>query len=140
MRPGNNSPTRTLYGSLPAEGYRADEVRNHLHARVAFGTLTASMVVAVVWWLATPAGLVGSLAGAWILTGFLLALAGLFLASGGDRVLDNMLPGANVGRMAEQGSTGERRFLVPRPRWGGALALLGGMVYLAVGALLWRWH
>ena len=102
------------------------------------GTLAASLLVAVVWWLATPAGLVGSLAGTWILTGVLMLLLGLFMASGGDRVLDNMLPGANVAHMTEQGEKGARRFLAPRPKWGGALVMLGGALYEAAGALLWQ--
>lgn len=108
--------------------------------RIAAGTLAVAVTVAAVWWLATPAGLIGSLAGTFILTGVLLLLVGLFLGTGGDRVLDNMLPGANVGRMAEQGLTGERRFLAPRRRGAGALTMLGGALYLAAGALLWSWR
>lgn len=108
--------------------------------RTAAGTLAASTAVAVVWWLATPAGLVGSLAGSFILAGVILLLVGLFLSAGADRVADNMLPGANVGRMAEQGLTGERRFLAPRRRGAGVLTMLGGAVYLAAGALLWSWR
>jgi hypothetical protein len=108
--------------------------------RAAAGTLAAATAVAVVWWLATPGGLVGSLAGTFILAGVILLLVGLFLSTGADRVADNMLPGANVGRMAEQGLTGERRFLAPRRRGAGAWTMLLGSVYLAVGALLWSWR
>jgi hypothetical protein len=115
-------------------------VLQHPFVRTAAGTLAASTAVAVVWWLATPAGLVGSLAGSFILAGVILLLVGLFLSAGADRVADNMLPGANVGRMAEQGLTGERRFLAPRRRGAGVLTMLGGVVYLAAGALLWSWR
>ena len=108
--------------------------------QVAAGTLAAAVAVAVVWWLATPAGLVGSLAGSFILAGVILVLVGLFLSAGADRVADNMLPGANVIRMGEQGLTGERRFLAPRRRGAGVLTMLGGAAYLAVGALLWSWR
>ncbi len=108
--------------------------------KTAAGTLAAATAVAVVWWLATPAGLVGSLAGSFIVAGTILVLVGLFLSAGADRVADNMLPGANVGRMAEQGLTGERRFLAPRRRGIGAWTMLVGVVYLAAGALLWSWR
>jgi hypothetical protein len=104
---------------------------------VMIGTLAASTLVAVGWWLLTPAGLIGSFAGVWILTGVLMLIVGLFLASGGDRVLDNLLPGANVTHMSEQGMTGERRYLQPRRRWSGALVMLGGAAYIGLGALLW---
>ena len=80
----------------------------------------ASLVVAVVWWPATPAGFLGGLAGTWILTGVLMVLVGPFPAAEGDRVMDNMLPGANVLRMAEEGSTAKRRLLGPGPRGAGA--------------------
>lgn len=102
--------------------------------------MVISLGVSAVWWLATPAGLVGSLAGTCLVAGVVLFLVGMFLGSGGDRVLDNLLPGANVGRMAEQGRTGERRFLAPRPRGGGLSAMLGGAAYIALGALLWQWR
>ena len=122
----------------PLANYRGGQVRRSTRTRSALATLLVSFAVAVVWWLATPAGLVGSLAGTWILTGAVLLLVGLFLGSGGDRVLDNMLPGANVGRMADQGERGERRFLAPRARWAGTLTMLTGAAYLVAGALLWQ--
>lgn len=112
-------------------------MRTQPRGRAALQSLLASILVAVVWWLITPAGLVGSIAGTWILTGVILLLVGLFVAAGGDRVLDNMLPGANVGRMTEQGLQGDRRFLPPRTRWGGALMMIGGVAYVGAGWALW---
>lgn len=108
-----------------------------LRARLFVFAVGLPMLVAIAWWWMTPAGIVGSLAGTSILTGALVLVVGLGTAGGMDIVLGNLLPGSNVGRMAEQGLTGEPRHLQPRPRWTGPLTMLAGAAYIAAGALLW---
>jgi len=94
------------------------------------------VAVAVLWWLLTPAGLPGSLGGTFILTGFVTFFVGMGRAGGMDTALDNIHPGSNVTQMSEQGMSGERRFLGRRRRWAGTLTMLGGLAYVALGALL----
>jgi hypothetical protein len=96
------------------------------------------VAVALGWWLLTPAGLPGSLAGVFILTGVIVFFVGLGRAGGMDTALDNIHPGSNVGQMAEQGLNAERRFLGPRRRWAGTLVMLSGAAYVALGALFWN--
>lgn len=96
------------------------------------------VLVGIAWWLMTPAGILGSIAGTSILTGVVVFVLGIGTAGGMDIVLGNLLPGSNVGQMGAQGLTGERRYLQPRRRWAGTLTMLIGAAYVAVGALLWN--
>jgi hypothetical protein len=96
------------------------------------------ILVAVLWWLLTPAGLSGSLAGVCIPSGLVLVVIGMSLGGGMDTALDNLHPGANVGRMSEQGMQGERRYLGGRDRWRGLKVVVIGAAYLVVGFGLWR--
>ena len=100
--------------------------------------VVAPALVAVAWWIFTPAGLPGSLGGMAILIGAIVVAIGVSLAGGVDAGLDNLHPGANVGRMSEQGMGAEQRHLGPRARWRGTRVMLAGAAYLAVGAALWQ--
>ena len=90
------------------------------------------VVVALLWALITPAGLIGSLAGVCIVGGVIIVFIGIGFAGDIDTAAERMLPGANLEQMGQ-----DRPRRSGRKRWAGLRTIGLGLAYVVVGAFFY---
>ena len=127
---GRKTPARcaTSVGTIGSE--------MHGTRRLALAVI-GPLAFAVVWALMTEAGFPGAIGGTCITIGVTLFFFGISFAGGVDSALDNIHAGANVQRVAEQGTTGPQITRSRTRRWTGMRTVGYAAIYLAVGAAFW---
>jgi len=90
------------------------------------------VAVALLWALITPAGIIGSLAGVFIIAGVVIVFIGIGFAGDIDTAGERMLPGANLEQMKQ-----DRPQRSERKRFAGLRTIGFGLAYVAVGAFFY---